>query len=514
MTPSLLRTVARDARFFGGDLQSVHTLRLGLCNIGPETVRNIKTLFNPDCKVCKLMRYGKLYSRLNISVSDLDPNANFLQAPINSVGKALLGTEIQALDKFGNILPTGQVGTLSFRKSDENTWTPIGEIGHVDSEGYIFLDCRNLPPHVEKPDSITRVLAGLDRPAKLLDDNYSLPLTKFDEMIDDFSLAETETTPASLRLRLASFILQNIDIPIKLISIVFPLKTVNMKLNTADVMNELDSSSVFHKLPERFFIPTETGAREIEISDKDFPQGCALLYYPLHSVEGRLVGEVYFGIQDHLSALTSYEIMQIHICLRYLASCLSSVERRLWADTMLSLILKSMDMVSDGVGISDIGETPALLYTNNRSMQLIKLGKIDPSFGRLLEENQTKNMYNLRHRNKEESSSSFFFKEASGRNIWVNYTARKVQSEGDEYAVCISHTQQESHSVNHLQDLLSKRELAVLELISTGMTNNEAAKKLNVTSDTIKFHLSNIYEKLGVRNRAELLVSTYLPQQK
>ena len=284
-----------------------------------------------------------------------------------------------------------------------------------------------------------------------------------------------------------------------------------MKLNTADVMNELDSSSLFHKLPDRFFIPTETDVREVDVNDADFPAGCTLLYYPLHSVDGLLVGEVYFGIQEDASSLSSYKSMQIHICLRFLTSCLSSVERRLRSDTMLSLILKSFDMISDGVGISDIGETPALLYTNNRSKQLIQLGKVNPSFGRLLEENQTQNMYNLRYKNEDESSSSFFYKEPNGRNIWVNYVARKVRSGDDEYAVCISHTQQENHSVTHLRGLLSKKEIAVLELIAAGMTNKEAAEKLNVSINTIKFHLSKIYEKLGVRNRSELLASTFRP---
>ena len=70
--------------------------------------------------------------------------------------------------------------------------------------------------------------------------------------------------------------------------------------------------------------------------------------------------------------------------------------------------------------------------------------------------------------------------------------------------------QQDSPSVGHLRGLLSNRELAVLELISSGMTNREAAEKLQVSDNTIKYHLSHIYTKLGVKNRAELLASTCL----
>lgn len=50
---------------------------------------------------------------------------------------------------------------------------------------------------------------------------------------------------------------------------------------------------------------------------------------------------------------------------------------------------------------------------------------------------------------------------------------------------------------------LTRREVEVLELVSRGMTNRAVARYLWVTSETVKFHLSNIYRKLGVSNRAE-----------
>ena len=50
---------------------------------------------------------------------------------------------------------------------------------------------------------------------------------------------------------------------------------------------------------------------------------------------------------------------------------------------------------------------------------------------------------------------------------------------------------------------LTKRELEILRLIAEGLTNGQAARTLWVTEQTIKFHLSNIYRKLGVSNRTE-----------
>jgi DNA-binding NarL/FixJ family response regulator len=50
---------------------------------------------------------------------------------------------------------------------------------------------------------------------------------------------------------------------------------------------------------------------------------------------------------------------------------------------------------------------------------------------------------------------------------------------------------------------LSARELEVLQLVASGATNGEIARKLWVTEQTVKFHLSNIYRKLDVANRTE-----------
>jgi DNA-binding NarL/FixJ family response regulator len=50
---------------------------------------------------------------------------------------------------------------------------------------------------------------------------------------------------------------------------------------------------------------------------------------------------------------------------------------------------------------------------------------------------------------------------------------------------------------------LTARELQVLEMVTAGASNGRIAKALWVTEQTVKYHLSNIYRKLGVSNRTQ-----------
>jgi DNA-binding NarL/FixJ family response regulator len=66
---------------------------------------------------------------------------------------------------------------------------------------------------------------------------------------------------------------------------------------------------------------------------------------------------------------------------------------------------------------------------------------------------------------------------------------------------------------------LTQRELEVLNLVAQGMSNADIARALFITTKTVKYHLTAIFAKLGVRNRTEAtataiamgLVSPWVP---
>ncbi|WP_010110888.1 response regulator transcription factor [Acinetobacter sp. P8-3-8] len=54
-------------------------------------------------------------------------------------------------------------------------------------------------------------------------------------------------------------------------------------------------------------------------------------------------------------------------------------------------------------------------------------------------------------------------------------------------------------------DVLSKRELGILELVAQGLSNKEIADQLTLSRYTVESHIKHIYRKLAVCNRAKAI---------
>ncbi|MEB3194212.1 MAG: response regulator transcription factor [Cyanobacteriota bacterium] len=52
---------------------------------------------------------------------------------------------------------------------------------------------------------------------------------------------------------------------------------------------------------------------------------------------------------------------------------------------------------------------------------------------------------------------------------------------------------------------LSERELEIIELVATGLTNQEIASQLTISKRTVDNHVSNIFAKTGAKNRVALI---------
>ena len=66
-----------------------------------------------------------------------------------------------------------------------------------------------------------------------------------------------------------------------------------------------------------------------------------------------------------------------------------------------------------------------------------------------------------------------------------------------------------SSASDHQVDPLTEREREVLRLVATGANNAEIAGELYLSERTVKGHISAIFSKLGVRDRAAAIIRAY-----
>jgi DNA-binding NarL/FixJ family response regulator len=66
-----------------------------------------------------------------------------------------------------------------------------------------------------------------------------------------------------------------------------------------------------------------------------------------------------------------------------------------------------------------------------------------------------------------------------------------------------------AHADDPVLDALTAREREVLELIASGLTNDEIAEHLVLSAGTVKTHVNHIFLKLDLRNRAEAVIFAF-----
>jgi DNA-binding NarL/FixJ family response regulator len=64
----------------------------------------------------------------------------------------------------------------------------------------------------------------------------------------------------------------------------------------------------------------------------------------------------------------------------------------------------------------------------------------------------------------------------------------------------------ESGAEQKVFDALSSRERQVLALMADGLSNGRIAEQLHIGEKTVRNHASNLFDKLGVRSRAQAIV--------
>ncbi len=98
-------------------------------------------------------------------------------------------------------------------------------------------------------------------------------------------------------------------------------------------------------------------------------------------------------------------------------------------------------------------------------------------------------------------ASAFLSKSSSSQDLISTVRSVARAPHGDNVIVTVP--REEYDAEGPVESELSRRESEVLLMVARGAGNRELAEALHLSETTIKRHLSNVYDKLGVRTRGE-----------
>ncbi len=100
-------------------------------------------------------------------------------------------------------------------------------------------------------------------------------------------------------------------------------------------------------------------------------------------------------------------------------------------------------------------------------------------------------------------ASAFLAKSASSRDLLAAVRSVAHVPLGDPDNVTVTMPREDYDAEEPAENLLSRRETQVLRLVARGVGNREVADFIHLSESTVKRHLSNVYDKLGVNTRGE-----------
>lgn len=506
LTPSIINAVHMDARFLIGNFSSLRRVRLGQAYLDQDTARQLKGLLSPECRLEKHTGFPQDYAVLSLPVEELNVDEwNAASAPLNAAGRPAPGWELRT--EGAEPAGPGSPQPLLLRRTGEADWHPLDRRGWLDQDGLLHFSWE-VEEHVLPPDApFASLRTGASNRSGLGLDGPPLPLSSYLDVFDAFSHIPPARPSAEFCRRCCQVILEQFRCQAAALEI--PRHSVQNSIRRNTIIQEVQRTTLSAGLPAGFWFRHGGDVLRREVREPDFPQGLSLVCHPIYSSGCQLIGELYLAFARDL-ALQAEGAARLCVALRYLAVLLASHRELMENATRMELYQHAIELAGDGIGISGLEAKPTLLFVNSKSARFINLGKSDPTFGALLNQTQTANLQDLRLGGKSSSSRSFFYTRPGHGKSWVNYRTEKVAVDGDDYAIAFCNMQESGSEARHLEGLLSQRELEIVDLVARGLTNKEISARVGVSVNTVKYHLSRIYEKMQVTSRAELLSSTYL----
>lgn len=207
-----------------------------------------------------------------------------------------------------------------------------------------------------------------------------------------------------------------------------------------------------------------------------------------------IIGTLNFGREVHEEAFTENDLKAISIISRFMSlSIVESLSGGKRADYKREFC-STIERVRQGIIITDSGYSTQYANSSAKIITERTLGGDDPSGSlKLL----------LKRESIEQGGAGV----AQTRNLSASFCPIPGSPGGQSLVILNEIHGGEKFAC--LRDILSPRELEVLQYVERGLQNKEIASEMCISVNTVKRHLDNLFLKLNVNSRTQLVSRAY-----
>jgi len=221
--------------------------------------------------------------------------------------------------------------------------------------------------------------------------------------------------------------------------------------------------------------------------------GAASIDFAMQSpiVSGQdVIGTLNFGRDLEEGPFTSSDLKAVSIISRFLSMALVKSLGGGEKVFLNQAVCHSIDQVPQGILITDSDYT--IQYANSMAKQYADQHIPESEVSGLLKQNAShQGKYGLFNHD----------------SLSAKYCP--IPGSDRQHSIVFMETEKPLTITSTLRNLLTAREIDVLKLVDKGMSNKKMADSLNISVNTIKRHLDNLYGKLQVNSRTQLISKTY-----
>ena len=572
LVPAMLKKLVDEPELARSDLSSLQILSYGAAPTPlpilhraisslPKNVSFVNTYGQTETTSAVTMLLPEDH-RLEGSPEEVDKKLRRL----SSVGRPLPNVEVKIVDDEGNELSPGEIGEITVRtptpmkgyvgqnglsrEIHADGWISTRDLGWVDEDGYVFLAGRK--------DHLVIAGEGNVEPTEI---ESALLYAGISTRLEERAQRRLRGMKLVSREKLANSIRAE-DMSLFLESIYENLEVGTLRENYLATIPNLVSASAygFLLLESQPSWRRKTSVQDSrgQIRDQDqetwlahepvavnaiwrwqpsdqsqLPWGgewhhettqdqaslqlmpmqrlCRFVRVPIGTADGELFGALSFARTSDCPSFDKTDLATIRVVARHVCLALRQALKHAEVCERSASAEAALQAMGAAVVLSD--EQGTIKFTNVRAQKLLERVSIDLPYQSLILNGLHDNLMELEDSGKRVATRAISLPTQifSGQGCLVLRSVRTCSPE--RRVATFLYTLEQTPDFHHLSSLLSDREMEVLELLARGFQNKEIAEALVVTPNTVKYHLKQIFSKMQVSSRSELLAKAFSSSQ-